>query len=111
MELRPSERGNDRGKDLFNRRRICFNGATSFRTWKRDRSCLIAHRGYCFNGATSFRTWKQMQYIPIYLCYHKASMEPRPSERGNNYSSPETLHEFQASMEPRPSERGNCSAV
>src|SRR5262245_21591636 len=62
-----------------------FNGATSFRTWKRKRLSLDAldawasmeprpsERGnssgttisqpdsVCFNGATSFRTWKQQR--------------------------------------------------
>jgi len=42
-----------------------------------------------------------------------ASMEPRPSERGNsdraNRAKCNSNHRQRASMEPRPSERGNAS--
>ena len=53
-----------------------FNGATSFRTWKRRYCKVYAQRGG-FNGATSFERgndggW-QLTSAP------KASMEPRPS--------------------------------
>ena len=60
-----------------------FNGATSFRTWKRQ-CCQIAGVAMGgFNGATSFRTWKPQQGLRITLVSSAASMEPRPFERGN----------------------------
>ena len=110
MEPRPSERGNisssssevlmsgrlqwshvlpnvetrtEPGCGLLRRR---FNGATSFRTWKREgrqgvtmagaslqwshvlpnvetlaAACLADKSGGSFNGATSFRTWKRKE--------------------------------------------------
>ena len=53
----------------------CFNGATSFQTWK----SLFLHfgigsKGICFNGATSFQTWK--------LEDRPTPSEPRPRFNG-----------------------------
>ena len=62
-----------------------FNGATSFRTWKRRHGshsrCVRQDR---FNGATSFRTWKPALAAAPTSGIGHASMEPRPSERGNS---------------------------
>src|SRR6201986_2087604 len=37
-----------------------------------------------FNGATSSRTWKRFDSKPDVLAQLRASMEPRPHERGNS---------------------------
>src|SRR5882762_5240130 len=64
-----------------------FNGATSFRTWKRRWKNTMRKPGACsFNGATSFRTWKREFLSEHLLGRPAASMEPRPSERGNGPS-------------------------
>jgi len=62
MGPRLFRRGNLFGDGLFCAEASCFNGATSFQTWKRDKS----HRHptdqqVSFNGATSFQTWKRNQ--------------------------------------------------
>ncbi len=132
MEPRPFERGNTKTQGRFYQRKKKlqwshvlsnvetadviagivpsprrFNGATSFRTWKRLCLALLAsarsasmeprpfERGNnaewptrpqfgrkCFNGATSFRTWK-LSFRPSPIPGKGASMEPRPFERGN----------------------------
>ncbi len=83
-----------------------FNGATSSRTWKAvctvrsntDEKLQWSHvltnverfdhlkrprRDDCFNGATSSRTWKAAR-IEQPAQPKRASMEPRPHERGKN---------------------------
>ena len=37
---------------------LCFNGATSFQTWKYPFRHQYPPLPPCFNGATSFQTWK-----------------------------------------------------
>src|SRR5262249_13420417 len=64
MEPRPSERGNFSRAAATVWSSQSFNGATSFRTWKRS--------GVCCAGF-----WRR-----------HASMEPRPSERGNGGREP-----------------------
>ena len=59
MEPRFFKRGNSMKPLAKQPRRLCFNGATFFQTWKsrpphhRDR-----HADNSFNGATFFQTWK-----------------------------------------------------
>src|ERR1700750_976201 len=59
-----------------------FNGATSSRTWKPLRGWWWRWPLIGFNGATSSRTWK-LDLPGHYAEWQKASMEPRPHERGN----------------------------
>ncbi len=90
------------------RRKSCFNGATSFRTWKCTLTSGHFDHWTCFNGATSFRTWKYVAVCEaVFLCgllqwshilsdvemlfagfsftsAKAASMEPHPFGRGNN---------------------------
>ena len=84
-----------------------FNGATSFRTWKPAVNPPPVPRQPRFNGATSFRTWKRLCPPGHGVWPHPASMEPRPSERGNHNIMRLSRTSTVASMEPRPSERGN----
>ncbi len=134
MEPRPFERGNPMFSGRFVSSSQCFNGATSFRTWKPENQEQANRRIpasmeprpfergnivdatnaptpiFCFNGATSFRTWKPVYPIVLAATARTASMEPRPFERGNTlvrvFAMPLNRG---ASMEPRPFERGNLS--
>ena len=82
-----------------------FNGATSSRTWKAGCRAGSASCGRRFNGATSSRTWKA--YFPqAGRGRLRASMEPRPHERGKDPRRDGNLRGTTASMEPRPHERG-----
>src|ERR1039458_6544392 len=62
--------------------RICFNGATSTRSWKwtRRKSGVRGQRG--FNGATSARSWKSNRSATYHVGL-PASMGPRARARGN----------------------------
>src|SRR6516162_1489998 len=132
MEPRPSERGNRHPRRATDTSVARFNGATSFRTWKpRAKASFpnthptlqwshvlpnvetVAVRMSC--PATTWLQWSHVlpnvETCPPEACRagaHLASMEPRPSERGNAVSAGTcTALNLTASMEPRPSERGN----
>ena len=107
-----------------------FNGATSSRTWKAREKADFIGDGSSFNGATSSRTWKALTPHTTRQA-GKASMEPRPHERGKKPNDARTKRNHLrfngatssrtwkgltcrvqvklitiASMEPRPHERG-----
>src|SRR5207244_3220632 len=92
MEPRPFERGNRVRSNIFPCQHKSFNGATSFRTWKllTDDWVLVAET--CFNGAHSFRTCKLVSRFVLLYHLMKASMEPRPFERGNRPLARTTNH-------------------
>ena len=46
----------------------CFNGSTSFQTWKCQDPPRKPERTRCFNGSTSFQTWKSDMLSSIALC-------------------------------------------
>ncbi len=76
MEPRPHERGNSPTGRSSTRRRTCFNGATSSRTWKLAGSSEKAREHIRFNGATSSRTWKRARLPPPRLrraCFNGAT--------------------------------------
>src|SRR5947209_3723427 len=83
MEPRPFERGNLLNQSLTPSIVTSFNGATSFRTWKRSVWHIATQPFSGFNGATSFRTWKLLVSLSLSVWSARASMEPRPFERGN----------------------------
>ncbi len=59
MGPRLFRRGNDFSRCIAWTWIACFNGATSFQTWKfRNRRSGCSRFPPCFNGATSFQTWK-----------------------------------------------------
>ena len=87
--------------------RLCFNGATPNRAWKLCSVMLIAESSIRFNGATPNRAWKPRPARIVECRRHRASMEPRPIERGNLEMELRIKQAQQASMEPRPIERGN----
>ena len=60
----------------------CFNGATSFQTWKSRTRQPKPSTQRCFNGATSFQTWKYQGLLSV-LEALDASMGPRLFRRGN----------------------------
>ena len=64
-------------------RNRCFNGATSFQTWKFQTIRSRARPPERFNGATSFQTWKFGLGTYPYLWVMPASMGPRLFRRGN----------------------------
>jgi len=49
------------GLETFRQRMLCFNGATSFQTWRLRVILTMRHRSTCFNGATSFQTWRHIR--------------------------------------------------
>ena len=131
MEPRPHERGKAPIEPRQRLQTPGFNGATSSRTWKADRPLESSHCQSGFNGATSSRTWKGRKLTWFSPILRRASMEPRPHERGKmpprvrvvsvtrslqwshvltNVESMVcpfySIHPIRASMEPRPHERG-----
>jgi hypothetical protein len=58
MEPRPHERGNKGAGCVGLTVGVCFNGATSSRTWKHPYELTPEQLLFGFNGATSSRTWK-----------------------------------------------------
>ena len=121
------------------RTRPCFNGATSFQTWKSvgggvsftrskwklqwghvfsdvemiQRSRQRRRQNQGFNGATSFQTWKCRNKCRRGLGFRVASMGPRLFRRGNSDDDGVPLPIFFASMGPRLFRRGNepCSSL
>ena len=113
-------------------RQSCFNGATAFRPWKPSGWWPPGRWQGCFNGATAFRPWKlgitpeayervvllqwshglsTVETLPTQrfscLSEGRASMEPRPFDRGNSQIHCADVPICLASMEPRPFDRGN----
>ena len=73
MGPRLFRRGNTRPRFFPSGSRRCFNGATSFQTWKWvrvERGELLMSR---FNGATSFQTWKFNP--PLVMVNHSVSLQ------------------------------------
>src|SRR5579885_898786 len=110
MEPRPHERGNGVSDPNAIQAAARFNGATSSRTWKRQRELSACENSRSFNGATSSRTWKHRKARVVKRAALFASMEPRPHERGNKTKVVTSATRALASMEPRPHERGNDDA-
>src|SRR5579885_607887 len=111
MEPRPHERGNGVSDPNAIQAAARFNGATSSRTWKRQRELSACENSRSFNGATSSRTWKHRKARVVKRAALFASMEPRPHERGNNDAEADSQRVTAASMEPRPHERGNFTVA
>ena len=130
MEPRPSERGNNSFTARYLYAAPGFNGATSFRTWKPCRHggatapCSELQWSHVLPNVETARSsarrlsphalqWSHV--LPnvettasaVRTREPRASMEPRPSERGNIAMASMSLR-ASASMEPRPSERGNA---
>ena len=64
--------------------RPCFNGSTSFQTWKFNAvSVRACEERFSFNGSTSFQTWKCVIMFPVGHFITGASMGPRLFRRGN----------------------------
>ena len=113
---------------------ICFNGATSFQTWKYRKRRTTCGGTKRFNGATSFQTWKfqcvfQLAPLPKQLQWghvfsdveiawifdrvhynYRASMGPRLFRRGNGGRKWRDCDDCGASMGPRLFRRGNFLA-
>src|SRR5205823_5762695 len=84
-----------------------FNGATSFRTWKRAKVRTNESNALKLQWS---HVLPNVETFPGHVQGHPhahASMEPRPSERGNGNILDAVPQASLASMEPRPSERGN----
>ena len=86
----------------------CFNGATTFQSWKRrGRSLSRPRRQGCFNGATTFQSWKLRWAVRPYRRIERASMEPRLFSHGNHRGARQEGNAAHASMEPRLFSHGN----
>ena len=87
MEPRPSERGNATAMAALATYLTGFNGATSFRTWKLPANAGIRRRV------------NRLQWSHVLPNVETTEVDERLEKKDN------------ASMEPRPSERGNVSTV
>ncbi len=86
---------------------LCFNGATSFQTWKFLTDNEFPKIPIGFNGATSFQTWKFGIDAGGMIPYTNASMGPRLFRRGNCLLGQVRNLLRSASMGPRLFRRGN----
>ena len=133
MEPRPSERGNALVSRPFSGLQILLQWSHVLPNVETSAGLVRAGAYTRFNGATSFRTWKLEPSALASRLESKASMEPRPFERGNRYlaakvgrapgsfngatsfrtwkrrHAPARGQAWPASMEPRPFERGNLA--